>query len=119
MLREILIVENNPDSLGFLMKLLDNLHTQTTPTVTCEAARHALNTLQNIDVLITDVKLRDGSGLELAVEAKRKCGCRTIIVGGTKPSDDAVPKEIDDWLSKPISGRQLKRAVFKRKSSVA
>src|SRR4051812_34347544 len=97
-----LVVEDDPDTLAFLGKLLSKMGVEAVLTATCAAARYALRTLARFDVVIADADLPDGNGVALAAEAKRAYGSATLIMSGHDVPATGLPPGIDLWIMKPI-----------------
>jgi DNA-binding response OmpR family regulator len=107
----VLVVEDDPDALVFVGKLLSRISIDGVPTATCGSARYALKTLGRFDIVIADVTLPDGDGVALAAEAKRDHGCSTVIMSGHNPPASGMPDGIDLWIIKPVDFNELQKAV--------
>lgn len=88
-----------------------------------ESVRSAIAVLQGrqFDVLILDVMLTDGSGLDIAREISRTSQTAIIMVSARgEETDHVIGLEVgaDDYVTKPIRPRELRarvRAVLRRK----
>lgn len=79
---------------------------------TCEEARAAFRTDPRPVVLVTDVDLPDGSGLDVAVEAtSADAGLRVVVVSGSSNSDGASKLPGATFVEKPFTISDLVVAV--------
>ena len=80
----------------------------------CASAHDALGK-QNVDLLITDIQLPDGSGLDLAREAlRRNPGLPVIVCSGEKLMDvTGLLGPTAHMLSKPIDFDELEALIEK------
>src|SRR5258706_12063214 len=106
----VLIVEDDPSSRAALAELVALEGFDTTTAGTVGEARTFLETIQP-DLLITDLMLPDGSGIELfdngEVGAPREC----VVVTGHASVDsavDALRLGAVDYLTKPIDVARLR-----------
>ncbi|WP_457567652.1 response regulator [Desulfurobacterium sp.] len=71
------------------------------------------------DMVITDIKLKDGLGIELAKHIKKKYPGTIVVALTMYPEEYEKHKEIfDEFLKKPISSEELEEKlekIFKRK----
>src|SRR6516165_8378941 len=66
------------------------------------------------DVLISDLNLPDGDGLDLVREAKQTHKLKAIAVTGrtaAEEQDQGLKAGVDYYLTKPIDYQQLKKAL--------
>jgi DNA-binding response OmpR family regulator len=66
------------------------------------------------DILISDLNLPDGDGLELAREAKRIRSLKAIAVTGRQSEEErasGIKAGFDYYLPKPIDFRELRQAL--------
>jgi two-component system response regulator PilR (NtrC family) len=110
---KVLFVEDHADTRAVLGLLLNRCGCQ---TVTAKNTREALARLEEMhfDVLISDLNLPDGDGVDLAGEAKQRRPVRTIAVTGrTAPEDRAAALKagFDYYLTKPIDFHELRQAL--------
>lgn len=82
-------------------------------------ARHALVLLATRawDVLVTDLRMPDILGTELAREARRLSPATWIVLcsGELSPSDDAAALGVDVALAKPVMPEELQAALERRR----
>ena len=107
----VLVVDDDPDTLIFLGKLLSQISVDAVPTASCATARYAMTTLGQFDIVIADKVLPDGDGAALAAEFQRNHGCRTVIISGHDQPHDGLPDGVDLWVCKPVDFKRLKKAV--------
>jgi DNA-binding response OmpR family regulator len=107
----VLVVEDDPDTLVFMGKALSRLPADAMPVATCEAARYAADHAGPFDVVIADVRLPDGDGVDLLAGLKRRHGCCTIVLSGTDEPPGGTPDSIDVWMTKPVDVEALFAAV--------
>ena len=63
-----------------------------------------------VDLIISDVGLPDGDGVELMCELKRRLGCLTVALTGHGMTDDVqrcADAGVDRHLLKPVGAAQL------------
>ncbi|WP_457569930.1 response regulator [Desulfurobacterium sp.] len=69
---------------------------------------------ENYDVVITDIKLKDGLGIELAKHIKKKYPDTLVVALTMYPEEYEKHKEIfDEFLKKPISSEELEEKLEK------
>jgi DNA-binding response OmpR family regulator len=107
----VLVLEDHADTLAFLGKILSDLPIDAVPTASCTAARYAAKTLGDFDILIADITLDDGDGLELARELKRDHHCAVVVMSGLDIPLEGPPPWVDLWLVKPVRLPELKQAI--------
>ena len=110
----VIVVEDHPDTLVLMGRLLSMVRVDGVPVATCAAAREAARAVERFDVVIADVTLPDGDGIELLAELKSKYGCRTVALSGYNPPEEGLPAGVDLWLSKPVNMSELRQAVLTR-----
>jgi DNA-binding response OmpR family regulator len=84
--------------------------------VTAKSVRDARARLQamQFDVLISDLNLPDGDGIELVREAKRSQPLKAIAITGRtsdEERDAGLDAGFDCYLTKPIDFEQLRQAL--------
>jgi len=109
----ILLVEDHPDTLQVLVKLLKKWGHA---VITAESVRMARELLggQEFDLLISDLGLPDGSGLEIMRHVKEHSGIPGIALSGYGAEDDIRQSEAAGFTShlvKPISIDALRAAI--------
>jgi DNA-binding response OmpR family regulator len=109
--KRVVLVEDDADALEAMNLLLGRIAVAAVPASTCAAALRAAEELGGVDLLIADLGLPDGTGVELACAlARRYGGCETIIVSGSVP-EAGLPEGVGVWLTKPVEFRRLREAV--------
>ena len=109
-LPRVLIVEDDVDTLNMMGKLLARVPVENVAVTSCCAARTAARE-GPFDVVISDVGLSDGDGVDLVLELKQQYGCRTVVMSGYDAPDAGTPGGVDFWLPKPVDLSQLARAL--------
>jgi DNA-binding response OmpR family regulator len=109
--RRVLLVEDDPDTLGLMRRLLAHLSLAAVPTSTCADAWRAAESLGGLDLVITDEVLPDGRGAQLASGLARRYGCGAIVVSGSPP-EASLPAGVGVWLTKPIDFTRFREAVL-------
>ena len=112
--QRVLVVEDHPDTLVLMGRLLSMVRVDGVPVATCAAAREAARSMGRFDVVIADVTLPDGDGLELLGEFKSTYGCRTVALSGYDAPEEGLPAGVDLWISKPVNLAELRQAVLTR-----
>jgi DNA-binding response OmpR family regulator len=107
---KILLVEDDRKIGQFVKKGLEEVACGTTWARTCREARELAGKNQ-FDVIILDLGLPDGSGLELLTEwRERKLACPVLILSARHEVDDKITGlnlGADDYLTKPFSFGEL------------
>lgn len=118
----ILVVEDEPQVRAAVCRLLRRTRLSILEADSCAAARDVISR-QSVDIILTDVHLQDGSGLELAndpeLSAKR---CGLIAMTGDERISTAVGalrSQVDDYLMKPFSYECLTSALERCSPPVA
>jgi DNA-binding response OmpR family regulator len=100
----ILVVEDHADTLRALTLLISRQGYEVVPADCCRSARLAALKAPP-DLVLGDISLPDGSGLDLMNEIKGRLGVPTVVMSGhSLPSDpDAVRAcGADYYLLKPV-----------------
>src|SRR5262245_23686185 len=109
----VLIVEDDPSSRSALAELVSCEGFDTTTAGTLEEARTFLRTVLP-DLLIVDLMLPDGSGIELADQRQVGPVPECVVITGHASVDsavDALRMGASDYLTKPIDVARL-RAIL-------
>jgi len=110
----ILLVEDHPDTRVILLKLLTRCGHDVAAAETVQEALLLLDTLR-FDVLVSDIGLPDGSGLELVVEAKRRQRLKqTVALTAFGTEDDrkrGLRAGYDYYLTKPLDFTRLQSVL--------
>jgi len=110
----VLLVEDHADTRAVLEMLLNRSGCR---TVTAKSLKDARARLKEIpfDIVISDLNLPDGDGLDLVREAKQTHKLKAIAVTGRatdEECDQGLKAGVDCYLTKPIDYQQLKKALF-------
>jgi DNA-binding NtrC family response regulator len=108
-----LLLEDDRLSRKALARLVEREGFDPVPASTLEEARAALHEVRP-DVLLIDVDLPDGSGLDLLEELEDHPDADIVIVSGAATLDDAVQAMREgavDVLGKPVDSRKLRRRL--------
>jgi DNA-binding response OmpR family regulator len=109
----VLIVEDHDDSREMLEHLLDRQGYAVSAAGTCARARE-LAAGAPFDMLICDIDLPDGDGVELMRELRRQYLMTTIALTGLTRSEDIARCEkagVHAFLAKPIAIEGLVHAI--------
>ncbi len=104
-----LIVDDEPRSLAALVELIDREGFATASATTLAEARTMVET-EAPDVVLTDLMLPDGSGLDLVRSAAER-GAQVILITGYASVETAVEAlrcGATDYLTKPVDLPRLK-----------
>jgi len=107
----ILLVEDHTDSRNVLSNLLTHCGHE---VATAATVREALLLLDNLhfDVLVSDIGLPDGTGLDLVVEAKKRQPWRKTVAltahGQAKEKEQGLRAGFDEYLTKPFDFHRLR-----------
>lgn len=109
----VLLVEDHTDTRTVLGVLLNRCGCQ---TVVAKNMRDARSRLQGMrfDVLISDLNLPDGDGIDLVREAKQAQPLKAIAITGRtsdEERDEGLTAGFDCYLTKPIDFQQLRSAL--------
>jgi PAS domain S-box-containing protein len=109
----VLLVEDDPDTRETLAALLRACrHQVTTADSIASAEEHA--GCETFDLLISDIGLPDGSGLDLMAKLRPRLRIRGIALSGYGTADDVQRSKIAGFsahLTKPVSFERLKGAI--------
>ena len=110
----VLLVEDHADTRSVLETLLNRCGWRTITAKSLKEARARLKEMA-FDVVISDLNLPDGDGLDLVREAKQTHKLKAIAVTGRasgEECDQGLKAGVDYYLTKPIDYQQLKKALF-------
>ena len=116
---KILLVEDHADTLRILSRLLQKWGYK----VECaDSVAKALDLAarESFDILISDIGLPDGSGLDIMRETKERYGLRGVALSGFGTDDDCRQSRVagfEEHLTKPIGVEGLRAAVERILSS--
>jgi CheY-like chemotaxis protein len=110
----VLLVEDHADTRDVLVKLLRRWRHLVTEAGTVTTAVGLLRNLQ-FDVLLSDIGLPDGNGLEVLAEAQR-CGSARLNValtahGNAADRERGVRAGFHHYLTKPFDAARLKTVI--------
>ena len=110
----ILVVEDNPDILRYLVLLLEQAGHRVRPAATLGEAV-ALADSGPVDLLLSDIGLPDGSGLELIAHLRSVRPELPAVAFSGFGSDDDIRASLDAGfaahLTKPLDFRRLSEAI--------
>lgn len=115
----ILVIEDDPDILELIVFNMSAARFLVETAETLVDARIALRR-KNFDLLIVDVRLPDGNGMEFAQEVSKTSAFGIIIMTGSGDDVDRIiglELGADDYINKPFNQRELvarARAVLRR-----
>jgi DNA-binding response OmpR family regulator len=110
---QILLVEDHTDTRAVLEMLLSRCGCRIVTAKNAAVARRRLEEMK-FDVLISDLNLPDGDGLELVREAKQKHELKAIAVtarDAPEERDAGLRAGFDYYLTKPIDLQELRKAL--------
>ncbi|MEY2505638.1 MAG: hypothetical protein QOG27_1918, partial [Verrucomicrobiota bacterium] len=110
---EILLVEDHKDTARVLGRILKNAGYEVSHAESVAAARE-LATTRRFDLVISDVGLPDGSGLELMRGLREEQDLTGIALSGFGTDDDvaaSVAAGFAEHLTKPVDWDRLKSAI--------
>jgi DNA-binding NtrC family response regulator len=109
--RNVLLVEDHETTRITLSGVLEREHCHVTAVASAGTARDKLRE-EEFDVVLTDLRLPDGDGMEILEEAKRlSAGSPVIIITGHGSEETAVQamkKGAFNYLSKPLDLNRLR-----------
>src|SRR4051812_32326017 len=79
----VIVLDDCPDTLSVMGRLLSMMGIDGVPAATCEAARYAATLVRDPDLVIADAALIDGDGVACAAELRARYGCATLILSGS------------------------------------
>ncbi len=108
----ILLIEDHEDTLEVMVEILEEQGYAVVPAKSCQEALAV--GLENVDVIVSDLGLPDGSALELLPKLRATRRVPALVLSGYgMPSDVAASKEagFERHLTKPVDFRQLLEAL--------
>lgn len=110
----VLLVEDHADTRSVLEMLLNRCGCHTVTAKSLKGGRARLKEMP-FDLVISDLNLPDGDGLDLVREAKQTHKLKVIAVTARASDDEqdqGLKAGVDCYLTKPIDYQQLKKALF-------
>lgn len=108
-----LLVEDHADTRAVLSTLLNRCGCQTVAVKNVRDARARLQEMQ-FEVLISDLNLPDGDGIDLVREAKKLQPLKAIALTGRASAEEraaGLEAGFDCYLTKPIDFQELREAL--------
>lgn len=110
----ILIVDDEPDILELISMTIDRLGFHYETACSVADAKHQLSQ-RTFDLCLTDMRLPDGSGLDLVAHIQAQYETMPVIVltayGSVDIAIDAMKQGAFDFLSKPVELEKLKTTI--------
>lgn len=110
----LLVVDDHEPTLAVLMRLLTRAGHEVTPASSVASALAAAEN-RNLDAVISDLGLPDGTGLELIAKLReREPGLRSIALSGYGTEEDLLRSReagFTTHLIKPVDFEQLRQAL--------
>lgn len=112
-LATLLLIDDDPDTVESLERLLQMSGYATIPACSVRQALDLLDEHAEIDLVVSDVRMPGVDGLDLVrVLRHRYPRLRTILMSGEPiTDDDVIPREAAVILSKPVALERLERAI--------
>jgi signal transduction histidine kinase/ActR/RegA family two-component response regulator len=110
---KLLLVEDHPDTAKVMARLLRNLGHEVTTAHTVAATLEAAQN-QQFDLVLSDLGLPDGSGLELMRELGQRYGLRGVAISGYGMEEDLAQTERAGFfahLTKPVNVHQVQAVL--------
>jgi CheY-like chemotaxis protein len=111
----ILLVEDHEDTLHVMAQFLETAHHQVQLAQDVASAL-ALAGRHDLDLVVSDLGLPDGSGLDLMRELREKHGLKGVAVSGYGTAEDvaqSLAAGFVEHLTKPIYPAKLKEAIIR------
>lgn len=109
----VLLVEDHTDTRTVLATLLNRCGCQTVVAKNLADARTRLHEMR-FEILICDLNLPDGDGIDLVREAKEMHAVKAIALTGRTSDEDrdaGFTAGFDYYLTKPIDFHELREAL--------
>lgn len=113
MKKNALIIEDDKGTATALSRVLQALKFTVALASTLEDARIHMET-QPPDVVLLDLSLPDGNGLEFMLEMRDRYSSRFVVITGDTSQRAAIESlraEADDFLVKPVSLSELRNTI--------
>lgn len=113
----ILVAEDDEASFEYLSVLLAKWETELIHCKKGEEVLEQLNSKTGVDLILMDIKMPGMGGLEATREIRKKNGTIPIIAqtahAFTTDKERALEAGCNDYISKPIQGKELMRLIMK------
>ena len=109
----VLLVEDHADTRSVLGVLLNRCGCRTVTAKNLKDARARLKEMP-FDILISDLNLPDGDGLDFVQEAKQEHKLKAIAVTARASDEErnqGLKAGADHYLTKPIDYQELKKVL--------
>jgi signal transduction histidine kinase/CheY-like chemotaxis protein len=116
----ILLVEDHEDTLNVMAEVLELSRHDVTRAASKESALH-LAAMRPFDLLVSDLGLPDGSGLDLMREVRERYRLAGIAVSGYGTAEDVELSRQAGFLEhliKPVHPARLKEAIARARASI-
>jgi DNA-binding NtrC family response regulator len=114
-MKTILLVDDEPDILKFLVEMLGKSGYATIPKPDAESALSIIRKGMQIDLVITDIRMPGMSGLELTTILRQILPSVPIIMltgyGNVETYLKSMNSGVFEYVTKPIQARELRRIV--------
>jgi PAS domain S-box-containing protein len=111
----ILVVEDDPTLRELTSRLLKNAGYSVAAAADCNQAMQALEVGEGVDLLLADVVLPDGNGVELARAVRERIGRLPVLLSSGYSQDagihDAINANGFRYLEKPVGSMLLLQTV--------
>jgi DNA-binding response OmpR family regulator len=110
---QVLLVEDHTDTRTVIGMLLNRCGCNTITAKNAAEARTRLADM-HFDVLISDLNLPDGDGIDLVREAKEKHPIKAIALTGRASAEErgaGLNAGFDYYLTKPVDFHELREAL--------
>lgn len=116
---QVLLVEDHTDTRSVLSLLLNRCGCRTVTAKNIKEARVRLEEMR-FEVLISDLNLPDGDGIDLVREAKKAQTLRAIALTGRESDEEraqGLEAGFDSYLTKPVDFHALREAIGQARTS--
>lgn len=116
----ILLVEDHEDTLNVMAEVLELSRHEVARASDVESALQ-MAAGGSFDLLVSDLGLPDGSGLELMRQVREKYGLKGIAVSGYGTSEDVESSQAAGFLehlTKPVHPSRLKEAIARARAAI-
>jgi CheY-like chemotaxis protein len=109
----ILVVEDHADTLRVLSRMLDHFGYETSIADSTSSALQFLQS-KDFDVVLSDIRLPDGSGYDVVSQAKQKQQVKAVALTALNREEDirrGKEAGFDFHLSKPVDFQELRTVL--------